>query len=536
MQHKDLYFLDFYVPNDGEPDSALEIGVLQYGPRHLRPAVYLHSFILPANANRIRWNHAHEQGIDRHMILGTHGVLPTLKDLLSRSFLGGKEVVCLNPNLEPCKSFIRDAHETYGIIPTWMEVFAGDEEALKLLRPSQMLEYLGFPTTDASNTRYTALLARLHSLIAIWERLVDFKQNPAHLQLPRERMEPSQVWPIPDHQELNIMSVDSFEQVSAECVHTFFSERLPDYLDWYNLNIYHHDWQFFRKSAPDIQHLKGRKSMTEFLFNQVLSYRLRIWVLIFYALYERRLDYSSEIALRKGDFKLVRQSVFDDFSDFLILHLEEFLDEDQKHRLLHSIIHQALRERAALPYQNISFEEFERLHRDNRERDMTFNVIAPPNCSVKAFKEILENRRVLYRRYEISGDEQERGACITLVNAMFRQFLGECADPFSNYWTDSYSRHWISYIYGFAWEELCRDTSPSDADALLKSRSLVADIIDSEKEQYVRQLRQQLTGIVEEINQNIVADYTRQFSFMGASIDIVISKKQGSLFKRIFKL
>lgn len=536
MQKKELYFLDFYVPNDGEPDSALEVGILRQANKNSRPTVFLHSFITPVSFIRVRWNHAHEQGIDRSMIQAGQGILPTQKDLLSRNYLSGKEVVCLNPNLEPCKSFIKDAYEVHGIITTWQEVFHDDEEAQRLLKPSQMLEYLGFPVSDDSNTRYTALLSRLFSLIAIWTKLAEFKKNPKNIKKSKGQLPISPVWPIPNHEDLNILSVDSFEQVSAHCVRSFFSSALPDYLDWYGLNIYHHDWSFYKKPAHDIQHLKGRKSMADFLFNQVLSYRIRIWVLIFYALYDRKLEYSCEIALKKGDFKQVQQSVYDDFSNFLIAHLQEFLDEDQKLHLVRSIIHSGLKQRAALPYQEINYEEFEKLYKNDSLRNMSFNVATPPNCSIKAFKEIRENQGVLYRRYEISGDETQRAGCITLVNELFKKFLHECSDPFSNYWTDSDIRHWISYIYGYTWDEFRRETGPADGDYLLQARSLIVDVMASETEVYVKNLKQLLTNVINEINQNIVSDYVKQFSFMGTSIDIVISKRQGSFIKRIFKL
>ena len=44
MPKSALYFLDFYNPNDGELDTALEVGVLRWDQKEERPSVYLHTF------------------------------------------------------------------------------------------------------------------------------------------------------------------------------------------------------------------------------------------------------------------------------------------------------------------------------------------------------------------------------------------------------------------------------------------------------------------------------------------------------------
>lgn len=535
-----LYFLDFYVPNEGEPETALEIGVLEYVVGARRPSVFLHSFLKPPVPHRIRWNNASEQGISRKDILQSAKELPTQQDLLALDFFKGKQVVCLNPNLDPCKSFVNNAHAVYGIIAAWQDTFAGNEEVLKLIKPSQMLSYLGFADQDDSGARYSPLLCRLHSLVAIWLRLQEVKQKNVQLLIPDifATFKESTIWPIQKIEELDILKPhNSFAEVSPSSINALFSENLADYLDWYNLSIFNHDWELNRKSVSSIDILKGKKDMAEFIFNRCLSYNMRLWVLIFYALYDKKVDYAREIALHNADFKSIHGYIKEDFSSFLIKHLDEFLTKDQKNALVRSMVKQAFKNKSLDSYQDIDFDAYRKTCQKERHLQMRFYERYPDGVpSVKAFREILSGSKVVYRCYEISGNETERQQCIYYINKLFRDFLLECSNPFASFFTDHDLSLWVGYITGYTIEELARTARPNDEEALQQMRAYYISIVDEEKLKYVCALKQRLTDIITKISKNIYADFSDKFNFMGTSIKVIVTKKQGSFIKRIFKI
>ena len=93
------YIIDVYVPNPGEPESALELTILRYTNSSDLPSVYVHTYlqIQPALLNRIRWNQAAEHGLDRDMFINNN--MPTLTDIEVRDYQRQDSTVLLRKHL-----------------------------------------------------------------------------------------------------------------------------------------------------------------------------------------------------------------------------------------------------------------------------------------------------------------------------------------------------------------------------------------------------------------------------------------------------
>lgn len=532
MAKYSLYFLDVYVPNEGEAQTALEIGVLHYtGDK--RPRVYLHTFLRPVVLNRVRWSNALEQGIRRERIINDPS-LPSLNDIIAGNFFKGKEVVCLNPNLEPCRDLLKDAR-SFGLISAWQQNFADDEEAAKLLRPSQMLDYLKLPVKDESNTRYTPLLCRLHSFIAIYEYLMLCRQNPLYKQ-PKlgDLHELMTWWPLPSY-DLSIFnrSLTSFEELSANEMKTFFSDALPDFLDWQQLSIFGHDWILKRKSSQNLSQLNGKQSMCEYIFQKVLDFKMKLWVLIYYALYDQKTDYALQIALSGGRLKGLPSSIKEDFTLFLIAHLEDFLSLHQKRCIIKAMVHQTLADQDKVPYEDWNFEELKKLN-DERQTPMRFIRRGPTN-SLKCFREINSDDGIIYREYELSGNDNDRALAAEFINRMFGEFLHEAQVPLSDLWVPKPLQSWIQYVTGFEWADYVRKPRPNEDPELSRSRSFLEELLSAESLEYKRKLRDNLSNVVADINVHLKSKepLMRSFTFQGISVKVIVKRDRSGMLGRI---
>lgn len=532
MPKTSLYFLDVYVPNEGDMDTALEIGVLHYDGEH-RPQVYLHTFLRPVIVSRVRWSNALGQGITRALITEDHS-LPTLKEIIACGFLKGKTVVCLNPELEPCRS-LTEGSRSHGLIALWQDTFKDQEEILKLLRPSQMLEYLHLPVQDESNARYTPLLTRLHSLIAVWEFLDACKLNPRlKSQQGQSQLPLSTVWPLPVHAGNPLLRpLHGFEEIPREELRSFFSDALPDFVNWYELKIFSHDWVFKRKKGASIDILNGKKSMCDYIFSRVFDFQMQLWVLIFYALYDRKTDYAREIALSQGTAHKLSDAVREDFAGFLISHLEDFLQRDQKRNIIRAMVRQTLKDKNSESYEDYSFESMQK----SDSGSCVFYSYGPEAGGSRCMLEI--RRRggddILYREYIIAGRDGERMTAADFVNQAFRNFMLEVQEPLSPIWIPRQLQAWIQYITGFAWNDLIRAPSAMEEENLTRARSFLKELLETETLPYRQRLRADLTEVVNAVNAHLHPreDFVTTFTFQGISVKVVSKRDRVSFLNRL---
>lgn len=547
-----LYFLDVYMPNDGEPDTTLAVAVLRLDKTAGRPSVYLHTLIKPEPKiqSRVRWSKAFfyfDQRVTKDTFLQRRD-LPTLNELLQHNYLQGKTVICFNPNQQPYKDLTQNASKVWSILEKWQEVFADDEKASGLTSLKQILEYLNLTASDdQADTCYTALLYRLHSEVAVWRVLQKIK-NSGRLQ--QELSSPAALaaevgWPLPAVSGdifREASGVRSFAEIRPEVLCAIFSDAMPDYLDWHELSVYSHDWKFSRRYMPDSNQFNSSISssintMAEFLFNQVLSMQMRFWVLIYYSIYDKKTNYAREIALKNGQYRELTNAVRDDFSIFLISHLDDFLDQQQRQQLLRSIINQVLSDQGNSSFEHFNFESLQKKE-DQEEGLQRHRFIRrhPEGCSVYCFKEIIDRRsgRQVYRRYEISGRGHDRDACIDFINKLFADFLREASNPFSRIWCPEELTKWVQYITGFTWQALTLTPADSNADPDLDAACrLLRTLMQQAIQPWMEQLQQTIAGIVEAINQDIDGACLHQFVFQGISVEVEVKKPHHSFFGRL---
>lgn len=534
-----VYFVDVCLPNEGEPDLSLEIGVLRWSAnRDERPEVYIHGFLQPKHPARVRWANAEEMGITRDFITRQKG-LPSISDIVAADFLKSRRVVCFNPSQEPWQSLVNNADTVVSIQELWAEIYHDDEKAMKCQRLSQMLEFLGLPTYDHDNHCYTPLLQHLHATAALWFLLEHFKEEPDNLKI-REGFKFSTVWPLPPSKESWFTgNPKELSDIPSGEIDDFFSENLGDNLDWYNLIMYTHDWVFNRKGTVDLGDLPGQSEMAEFIFGKVFDLRMKLWVLIYYALYAHKNNYSKEIAHAGGVFSKVSPAIREDFTNFLLKHLQDFLSNKQKSLLIRGIIHQSMRERSKAPFENYDFDTLSREKREGEHPTLFFRHQSPHNCNVKCFWEIHNsNETVLFRRYEISGRGFERQACIDAVNVLLREFMQETRDPFSAYWTTPSVHSWIKFITGISWSEFSRAPKFAELPEISAGRHELASMIDEESFVYRKALQQNLVNIITAINGDEGRDETiKRFAFQGTSIEVKVTRKaQLPLLKRLLRM
>ncbi len=535
MNKSSLYFLDFYIPNNGEHESAIEVAVLRWEPMDKRPSVYIHSFITPAHPNRIKWKEVLKMGISKEMILERQN--PTLLELISSLFLKEKNVVLFNPPVEPYASFSRDALSVQSITSLWSEVFARDEEGSKIDTVSNMLKYLGLEEEDTSDTKYTQLLVRLHSMVAIWYYLTQIKNKQNNINLEIEKCT---VWPLKKRDMyLSTFDYNAFDSMSTSAIYTLFSQDLPDYLDWNKLCIYSHDWVFNRKAKPLIEPLNGKLTMANYIYNKVLKGAVRLWVVICYALYDKKLSQARDVALnRSEDLNLLPDSIKEDFTNFIVLHLDDFLSDHQKIAIVRSMVSHTLQDRGDRSFEEFDFDVLYRDYKKNSvDSPYIFNSIAVnSNNHNKCFKEIRDHKMsVLYRRYEVSGDENDRYECLDKVRELFQDFVREVKKPLSSYWISDELQCWLQYFTGFTFEEIKRPPTQNDTPELINVRNTLTEIIKEFGSYYSLELREKLSCIFEELQKSQETHFVRRFVFQGISIEVVFNRNKVSFFKKLLR-
>ncbi len=543
MDRSVCYLLDFFVPNEGEPDTALEIGVLCWDMQKPRPQVYVHSLIKPRRMARVRWSNAADQGIERRTI-ESQTDLPTLLEIKNADLLSRRRVVCMNTQLEPWRSMVEKADTSYSLLNLWQETFYHNEEAAGLETPEQMLEFIGLSAEDTSNTRYTPLLKRLFAMAAVWQYVSMQRDEMIRNQNPEPDMcvmPLSPCWPLPQVEEKWFEgNPESLKDIPEEQLNSFFSENIGDRLDWSLTTMFAHDWVLKRRAGvTEVSQLNNRVAMAEYLFTHVLDFRMQLWVLIYYCLYNKKYEYARQIVLNSDDFRNLPTGIKEDFSTFLITHLGDFLDEEQKITLLRSMIHQCIEEKAGRIYIDYDFDKLSRDNQKDGGSSFIFRELTPPgtNCNIKVFKELSTLAEgPVYRRYEISGFGEDREACIDCVNNLFREFMSEAYNPFSLLWFNPTLSDWLSHITGIAGEELRKPPHQNDSEYLVKVRQALTNIIMPESKPWCETLGRRLSEIVTAINSDIDGELNRTFAFLGISVQVVVYTRPRGFLRRLLHI
>ncbi|MGN0908935.1 MAG: hypothetical protein ACI4NA_04880, partial [Succinivibrio sp.] len=394
-----IYFAGAFLPNEGEPEQALEMAVLEWqvgdsesAPVSLNtlPRVYMHSFICPRYLGRVRWGNAEENGLDGRKLRKHAGSFPTVEDLLNEDYLRGRDVVVFDDSKEPLHSMVARASSVESVSQMWARTFAeeGDEQAREVTRLPQMLEYLGFPSVQSQlqhTSHYTALILELYAMAAVWSVLEEIRLHTRKIKTVRGSLPLSQVWPVKEPQpEWFDGTRTTLGSIPAREIDAFFSRDMQDYIDWRRTCIYVNDW-VFRRSRENMSSLRDpadRDRLIEQIFCKVLDLRMQLWVLVFYSVFEGKTDYARQIAMRDGVLSALPSSARSDFAAFMASHLQDFLDPTQKRRLLAEIISHYLLWKSSQPFEAYDFAKLSREQQLNPSERRYFLREGPENVRV----------------------------------------------------------------------------------------------------------------------------------------------------------
>ncbi|MCR5535985.1 MAG: hypothetical protein K6F05_01080 [Succinivibrio sp.] len=537
-----VYFVGVCLPNEGEPQLTLEIGILCWNTEHsTRPEVYVHSFLQPKLPARVRWSNAEEMGISREM-LASRDDLPTIAEIIDAEFLKQKEVVCLYKDEEPIQTLVQNAGLVISVSELWQQHFADNPEALGCQRLSQMLDYLGLPSFDHDNHYYTPLLQQLQALAALWEMLEHTKEGKFKLGKNSQAISTSTIWPLPppNHPQIE-PQMQTLSDLNHKQLEQFFTEDLYQSIDWYHFNIFGNDWVFRRKSVPSTRELSGTTEMADFIYNSIFDLQMKFLTLVYYALYKHKRSYSLEIVLKNGNFNALPAAAREDFSDFLLRYMQDFLSPKQKAMLVRAIVRIGMRERNSTQFEEYDFDTLRKERGEGKHQHLHFQVKSPLDYNVNCYWEIISGAAgatVLFRRYKISGRGQERISCAQTVNQLINEFMQEVKEPFSNFWTDSVVRNWIKFITGISWEEFSRAPKFSESAEISNGRRFLASVITEESRQYRDELHRQLAEFLNLANHGTGnEEEVRRFAFQGVSIEMILTHKpQLPFLKRLFHM
>lgn len=532
-----IYIVDVYVPNEGEPESALEITILRIKALDSRPKVVVHSYIMPSayHLARIRWNDAHSHGINKEIFRS--GAYPTLVDIYSRDFLKDKQVVCFCSNLDPVQTLVKNASSCFSILNTWQEVFAGNELVSSFTSCRAMLDYMGLEVQDRSNTGYTPSMKRSHAYLAIWLYLSNCSQYQIQPNYGDSTLAKNNFWPLSSVVEPWYQgNPKDFDEIPSEALCDYFSERLPDYLNWENLCIYQNDWIFGRNRNYNVQ-LTKQDAMLDFIFYRLFNFKKRLLVLSFYSLYHNRTEYARLIALHQGQFSALKNYVKEDFAAFLISHLDDFLSGTQKRIIIDALVDQALQSKFEKPVEQFNFKDMLK-HQDEGSLNFVQQHLES-NHNIVWYQEISTKEDLLYRCFVIKGSIVERNECIDHINTKISELLQEARNPFAPCWLSLELKEWIQAITGFTWMELSGPVRASDSESLQNTRFSIQEIIAKRSKGFLRSYLNNFKTIINDINNLPEGQHnTFCFSFMAITHDVIVDKTDAGkgLFARLKNL
>ena len=540
VKSSQVFFVDTYTPNEGEPGLSLEIGVLRWSIGSApRPEVYVHSYLKPAlTPNRFRWSNAQVEMKISHDFIENND-LPTIDDVVEADYLKGRIAVCFDPLIEPIYSLVGRCTDVISILKIWQEIFIDDEKALACTTLDSMCNYIGMLPDDKENTNYTPLLKRLYKTACLWFFLDELLKNPkARRNIGSGGMQFNLIWPLPKNEETWFKDEKScLAQLTADEIKDFFNENLDDRINWFTTSMYACDWLFHRVNKIGVQDLVGKNDLAVYVFEHVLDFKMQMWVLIFYSLYQHKLEQARQIALDGGSFRNLKPATVENFSNFIIENLDVFLSPKNKNRLIASLINQSLQDRDKHPFAHYDYETLKKEQQENRDGPKLILTDNNPSNSTKAsYKEVRNAQGYsIYRYYEVKGRGKDRARCVESVVAELSKLYEEAQNQFSDIWITPDLKLWIQYITGVTFSEIARTPRANDAYNVKEARVVVLKIIEREAAIYLTNLYRKIKELMELIRDPNTEVEPICFNFQGISLEVkIVSQTKVGLLSRIF--
>ena len=119
----------------------------------------------------------------------------------------------------------------------------------------------------------------------------------------------------------------------------------------------------------------------------------------------------------------------------------------------------------------------------------------------------------------------EASAEVDRVYNLDTEIYTSLQDPMSPFWFSEELRLWICYITGFSWDELTNRNRPQDRETLVATRHSICSIMKEQIHPYVQLFLQQLSSMVEDINNTSEKENKRSlFAFMGVTHEVIVEK------------
>lgn len=542
QRSSELYFVDAYSPNEGEPGLCLEYGVLRWSDNNgesERPEVYVHSYLKPTTPGRIRWSNAFSEMRISSDFIESHPELPTIDDMIDSDYLKGRRVVCFNGDDDPIYSLVAHASDVISVQKLWAHLYEEDESALACDTLNKMCDYIGVPPDNRENTNYTPLLKRLHKMVALFFLLQGIAKAPKkHRNMSSGGMQFTHIWPLPSTQEAWFEHEPlSFADLSDDEINIFFRGNLADRIDWHKMSMYAYDWVYNRDTSKSKADLNGLKDMSIFIFNEVLSFQMQLWVLIFYSIYTHRQETARQIALCRGDFIKIKTALFEHFSNFIIDNLDAFLNQEQKNKLIASLVCQSLRENGSKPFEHFDYDSLRKKSSGrNSGPKMYFTENNPHSPFLSCHKEIRDaSGKIIYIRYEIKGRGKNREENKFLIVSKLTELYNKACNPFTDVWLPNDLKLWIQYITGISFSDISRVSKATDSEYLKTVRITLGKIIEQFAYPYLRTLYEKAGTIVNLIEQDCQEHESISFNFQGISVEATFeSASKSSLWRKLF--
>ena len=529
QKYTTFFFVDVFTPNEGEEGLCLEYGILRWseGKAESRPEVYVHSYLRPiSNNSRIRWANAAQMHITRDF-LEEKGNLPSIEDMIEADYLKKRVVVCFDPSGETYSKLLRHADTVISIKDLWQRVYKNEERALACETLDRMCDYIGLIGDNNENTNYTPLLKRLHRITALWSLLNEIEKSPRlKHKIGFGGMQTTFSWPLPaTESEWFKNDPSSLDDLSEDEIKEFFSSNLADRLNWFDMNMYACDWVYNRKPLKIARELSGKGELASYIFSHVLSFKMQIWVLIFYSHFLHKKEDALQIALNRGGVSSLRPAAKESFINFMIENLESFLTHEQKSHLITSLIRQSLSENDKIPFTPYDYEKLEKLSREHHDGPRMYFTGGtsmsgePTDC----FREIRDHTgRTVYRRFIIKGRDKERTLCVETVQYHINGFYKEATNPLADIWLRPTLKLWIQYVTGVSFSEITRSQKMNDGPQLNGVRMALKETMIKEATPYLRKLYENLENYMLNTTKRVTEEERFRFTFQGISVEMII--------------
>ena len=150
---------------------------------------------------------------------------------------------------------------------------------------------------------------------------------------------------------------------------------------------------------------------------------MQMWVLIFYSLYYHQKEVALEIALAHGDLRQLSPVALESFTDFVIDNLDVFLDAQQKHHLLSSLVTQSLEKNSEAQFQHYDYVNLKKKAQGFDGPQYFFYDCSYKDGAPVVYRQITNGSgKTVYRYYLIKAEGKDRALNCEFIIKKLKEF------------------------------------------------------------------------------------------------------------------